>query len=179
MITRLRALFANKAGGTVLVDLNAAARDVLAILQSQLRRNQAVTRAELCDDLPPVAGDRVQLEQVILNLLLNAQEAMSDVDDRPKEIVIRTERDNDDRVRLTVRDAGAGFGPEGLGPQGPERLFEAFYTTKSGGMGVGLSISRSIIESHHGKLWAAQNDGPGATFSFSIPLGQTGATSGS
>jgi signal transduction histidine kinase len=91
-------------------------------------------------------------------------DAMSGVDDRPRKLVIRTERDEGDRVRLTVQDAGVGFGPEGV-----ERLFEAFYTTKSGGMGIGLSVSRSIIESHHGRLWAAPNDGPGATFSFSIP----------
>jgi signal transduction histidine kinase len=150
-----------------LVDLNVATREVLAILQNQLRRNGVATRVELCKDLPPVAGDRVQLEQVILNLLLNAQEAMNDVDDRPKEILLRTERDQDDRVRLSVKDAGVGFGP-----QGPERLFEAFYTTKSSGMGVGLSVSRTIVESHHGKLWAAQNEGPGATFCFWLPCAQ-------
>jgi len=107
----------------------------------------------------------------MLNLLLNASEAMSGVDDRPRQVVIRTDRDEDDRVRLTVQDAGVGFDPQGV-----ERLFEAFYTTKSGGMGIGLSVSRSIIESHHGRLWAAPNDGPGATFSFSIPRISQGAT---
>jgi len=166
VITRLRALFARKGGTTAQVDLNEAARDVLAMLQSQLRSNRVVARAELCKDLPPVAGDRVQLEQVILNLLLNAQQAMSGVDDRPKELVIRTERDEGDRVRLTVKDAGTGFSQEGM-----DRLFEAFYTTKTGGMGVGLSVCRSIIENHRGKLWATPNEGPGATFSFSVPLG--------
>ena len=109
-------------------------------------------------------GDRVQLQQVILNLLQNASDAMSGVDDRPRRLVIRTERDEDDNVRLTVQDAGVGFPP-----QDAERLFEAFYTTKNNGMGIGLSVSRSIIEKHHGRLWAAPNDGPGATFSFSIP----------
>jgi signal transduction histidine kinase len=89
---------------------------------------------------------------------------MGGVDDRARRLVIRTERDEDDRVRLTVQDAGVGFDP-----QRTNRLFDAFYTTKSGGMGIGLSVSRSIIESHHGRLWAAPNDGPGATFSFSIP----------
>jgi signal transduction histidine kinase len=89
---------------------------------------------------------------------------MSGVDDRPREVVIRTEIDESDRVRLTVQDAGVGFEP-----QSADKLFEPFYTTKSGGMGIGLSVSRSIIESHHGRLWAAPNDGPGATFSFSIP----------
>ena len=86
------------------------------------------------------------------------------MDDRPRQLVIRTERDEGDRVRLTVQDAGVGFEPQSV-----ERLFDAFYTTKSDGMGIGLSVSRSIIESHHGRLWAAPNDGPGATFSFSIP----------
>jgi signal transduction histidine kinase len=85
--------------------------------------------------------------------------------------VIRTERDEEDRVRLSVRDTGVGFEPQGL-----DRLFDAFYTTKSGGMGIGLSVSRSIIESHHGRLWAAPNDGPGATFSFSIPCTSVGLT---
>jgi PAS domain S-box-containing protein len=166
VITRLRALFAKQGGATASVDLNEAARDVLAMVGNQLRRNRVIARAELCDDLPPVEGDRVQLEQVILNLLLNAQEAMSHVDDRPKQLVIRTEREEGDRVRLTVKDVGAGFGAEG-----PDRLFEAFYTTKSGGMGVGLSVSRSIIDRHHGRLWAAPNEGHGATFGFSLPRG--------
>ena len=121
-------------------------------------------RTELADDLPPVTGDRVQLQQVVLNLLLNAAEAMSGVDDRSRLVVIRTERDGDERVRLSVRDVGVG-----VEPQSAERLFEAFYTTKSGGMGIGLSVSRSIIESQHGRLWATSNDGPGATFAFSVP----------
>jgi signal transduction histidine kinase len=89
---------------------------------------------------------------------------MSSIDDRPRHLVIRTEREEDDRVRLSVRDAGVGFKP-----QDEDRLFDAFYTTKSGGMGIGLSVSRSIIESHHGRLWTTPNDGPGVTFSFSIP----------
>jgi len=96
---------------------------------------------------------------------------MSSVNDRPRQLVIRTERDEGDRVRLTVQDAGVG-----LDPQGADKLFEAFYSTKSGGMGIGLSVSRSIIESHHGRLWAAPNDGPGATFSFSIPRRLEGVT---
>jgi len=166
VITRLRALFARKGGTIAPVDLNDAVRDVLAMLRNQLRSNHVIARAELCEDLPTLAGDRVQLEQVILNLLLNAQQAMIGIDDRPRELVIRTERHDSDHVRLTVRDAGTGLSEEGL-----DRLFEAFYTTKTGGMGVGLSISRSIIENHRGKLWAAPNEGPGATFSFSIPLG--------
>jgi signal transduction histidine kinase len=122
-------------------------------------------RTELAAELPPVQGDRVQLQQVILNLLLNAADAMSGIDARPRQMLIRTERD-EDCVQLSVRDTGVGFGP-----QGSDRLFDAFYTTKSNGMGIGLSVSRSIVESHKGRLWATSNDGPGATFSFSIPTG--------
>jgi signal transduction histidine kinase len=113
----------------------------------------------------------VQLQQVILNLLLNAADAMSEVEDRPRQVLIRTERDEGDRVRLSVQDVGVG-----LDPQSMNKLFEAFYTTKSNGMGIGLSVSRSIIERHHGRLWAAANDGPGATFSFSIPHTVEGVT---
>ncbi len=164
VITRLRALFSKKDATTESVDLNEATREVIALSLSELQRSRVILRPELADDLPPVTGDRVQLQQVILNLLLNASDAMSGVDDRPRQLVIRTERDEGDRVRLTVQDAGVGFEPQGV-----DKLFEAFYTTKSGGMGIGLSVSRSIIESHHGRLWAAPNDGPGATFSFSIP----------
>src|SRR5207253_10134711 len=116
--------------------------------------------------LPPAFGDRVQLQQVILNLLRNASDAMVGVDDRPRQLLIRTRRDGDDRVRLCVQDTGTGVNPQDF-----ERLFEAFYTTKSGGMGIGLSVSRSIIERHHGRLWVEPNDGPGATFVFSIPCG--------
>jgi PAS domain S-box-containing protein len=164
VITRLRALFAKKDTTTESVDLNEATREVIALSLSELQRNRVILRPELADDLPPVTGDRVQLQQVILNLLRNASDAMRTISDRPRRLVIRTERDEADRVRLTVQDAGVGFESQDV-----DRLFEAFYSTKNGGMGIGLSVSRSIIESHHGRLWAAPNDGPGATFSFSIP----------
>ena len=164
VITRLRALFTKKDATTESVDLNEATREVLALSLRELQRSQVILQPELADDLPPVAGDRVQLQQVILNLLLNASDAMSDVDDRPRQLAIRTARDEGDCVRLSVQDSGVG-----LEPQSMDKLFEAFYTTKTGGMGIGLSVSRSIIESHNGRLWATPNDGPGATFSFSIP----------
>jgi PAS domain S-box-containing protein len=163
VITRLRALFSKKDTTTQLVNLNEAALEVIALSLADLQKNGVLLRPELADDLPLVMGDRVQLQQVILNLVLNASDAMSDVDDRPRRLVIRTERE-DDRARLTVQDVGVGIEPYGV-----EKLFEPFYTTKGGGMGIGLSVSRSIIESHHGRLWATLNDGPGAAFSFSIP----------
>jgi signal transduction histidine kinase len=171
VITRLRALFSKNNATTESVDLNEATREVITLSSSELQRSRVILRPELADDLPPVTGDRVQLQQVILNLVLNASDAMSGVYDRPRRLEIRTERDEGDRVRLTVQDVGVG-----LEPQGADKLFEAFYTTKSGGMGIGLFVSRSIIESHHGRLWAAPNDGPGATFSFSLPCRPEGVT---
>src|SRR6266404_958777 len=171
VITRLRALFSKKEATIESVDLNEATREVIALSLSELQRNRVILRTELASDLPVVKGDRVQLQQVVLNLLRNASDAMSAVNDRPRHMVITTEREEGDRVRLTVQDAGVG-----LDPQAMDRLFEAFYTTKNDGMGMGLSISRSIIERHHGRLWAAPNDGPGATFSFSIPCGPASAT---
>ncbi len=165
VITRLRALFSKKEPTTESVNLNDAVLDVIALTIVELQKNRVMLRPELAEDLPLVTGDRVQLQQVILNLLRNGSDAMSTVEDRPRQLVIRTERDEADRVRLTVQDAGVGFDP-----QAADRLFEAFYTTKGDGMGIGLSVSRSIIESHHGRLWATlNNDGPGAAFSFSIP----------
>jgi signal transduction histidine kinase len=166
VVKRLRALFSKNGATSESLDLNEATREVIALSLSELERNKVIVRTELTGDLPPVQGDRVQLQQVILNLFLNASDAMSGIDDRPRQLVIRTELDQEDRVRLSVRDTGVGFDPHGV-----DRLFDAFYTTKSGGMGIGLSVSRSIIESHKGRLWATPNEGPGATFSFSIPSG--------
>ncbi len=164
VITRLRALFAKKDPNAEMVDLNEATREVISLSLSDFQRKRVILRTELAENLPPVIGDRVQLQQVILNLFLNASDAMSNVDDRPRQLLIRTEQEEENRVRLSVQDTGVGFELQGV-----DRLFEAFYTTKSRGMGIGLSISRSIIESHRGRLWAVPNDGPGATFSFSVP----------
>jgi PAS domain S-box-containing protein len=164
VITRLRALFSKRTAAIEPVDLNEAAREVIDLLASDLQRSRVVLRTAFADGLPLAGGDRVQLQQVIMNLLRNAADAMSDVNDRPRRLLMKTEADEDNYVRLTVQDAGVGLTPEAA-----ERVFEAFYTTKTDGMGIGLSVSRSIIEGHNGRLWAASNDGPGATFSFSIP----------
>jgi PAS domain S-box-containing protein len=171
VITRLRALFTKREFTPEPLDLNDATREVIALALSDLQRNRVVLRSELAEDLPPVMGDRVQLQQVTLNLLRNASDAMVDVQDRPRQLLIRTRQEADDRVCLSVRDAGCGVNPQDF-----ERLFEPFYTTKSGGMGIGLSVSRSIIEKHQGRLWAEPNNGPGATFSFSIPCAPSSAT---
>jgi len=164
VITRLRALFSKGDQVAERVDLNEAVREVIALSHSELQQARVILRAELPDNLPLIVGDRVQLQQVILNLLLNAADSMSDVEDRPRQLVVRTALDDGEQVRLSVQDTGAG-----LLVESPEKLFDAFYTTKNDGMGIGLSVSRSIIESHEGRLWAVPNDGPGATFSFSIP----------
>jgi PAS domain S-box-containing protein len=165
VITRLRALFSKEELTLELLDLNEVTREVIALSLSDLQRNRVALQSELAEDLPTITGDRIQLQQVILNLLRNASDAMVGVDDRPRQLLIRTEREDENRARMRVRDTGVGVDPESR-----NKLFDALYTTKADGMGIGLSVSRSIIESHHGRLWAEPNDGrPGATFSFSIP----------
>src|SRR5262249_50096495 len=144
--------------------LSEATREVIALCSSDLQRKAILLRSDLASDLPNVVGDRVQLQQVILNLITNAADAMTPIADRARELLVRTELDDTNLVRVTVRDNGVGFDPGNA-----EKLFTSFYTTKAHGMGIGLSVSRSIIESHHGRIWAAANDGPGATFSFAIP----------
>ena len=111
-----------------------------------------------------ITGDRIQLQQVILNLIRNASDAMSAVRDRPRQLLIHTAGEPNGGVRVTVKDTGVG-----LEAQNMNKLFDAFYTTKPDGMGIGLAVSRSIIEKHQGRLWAEPNDGPGATFAFSVP----------
>jgi PAS domain S-box-containing protein len=165
VIQRLRTLFARKQASIESVDLNDAAREVLALSAHELQRARVTVRSGFAENAPPVRGDRVQLQQVILNLILNAADAMKEVEDRSRELLIATTREDDDRVRLSVRDSGIGIDPQSF-----EAIFDAFYTTKTDGMGIGLSISRSIIENHEGRLWATANEGPGATFSFTIPV---------
>jgi C4-dicarboxylate-specific signal transduction histidine kinase len=166
VMTRLRALFSKKEFSLESLDVNDATREVIALSLSDLQRHRVVLQSDLADDLPIITGDRIQLQQVILNLLRNASDAMVDVHERPRLLLIKTEREDGNRVRLSVRDAGVGLSPQSL-----DSLFDAFYTTKSGGMGIGLFVSRSIVERHQGRLWAEPNDGPGATFSFSLPFG--------
>jgi signal transduction histidine kinase len=163
VISRLRTLFSKKQINVEPLDLNEAAREVIALLSGELQKNNVILKNEFSDPLPAVHGDRVQLQQVIMNLLRNASDAMRSIEDRPRQMVLRTEME-DGHVRFSVRDSGVGFTPEVA-----SQMFESFYSTKSDGMGVGLSISRSIIEANRGRLWATANDGPGATFAFSIP----------
>ena len=163
VISRLRTLFKKAHAAKERLNLNEAIEEVVILTQSELRRNKVVLRLELAADLPSVMGDRVQLQQVVVNLIVNAIQAMSAVEDRERELVIRTHRDNADEVRVAVQDSGIGFDL-----QIAERMFDAFYTNKPGGLGLGLSISRSIVESHRGRLWATSNDGTGSTFQFTL-----------
>ncbi len=165
VVAMVRALFSKKDFTLDAIDLNEATREVIALSSADLQRQRIVLQSELQADVPTISGDRVQLQQVVLNLLRNAADAMADVGDRPRQLLVRSERDDGDSVRLSVRDSGVGVDPESL-----DKLFSAFFTTKTGGMGIGLFVSRSIIERHQGRLWAEPNlDGPGTTFSFSIP----------
>jgi PAS domain S-box-containing protein len=166
VIKRLRALYGKKDPSLELMDLNEATREVISLSMSDLQRHRVILQQELSDDLPFITADRVQLQQVIMNLVRNASDAMSNVDDRQRDLLVRTENDKGNGVRLSVKDSGVGFESHAA-----DKLFDAFYTTKREGMGIGLSISRSIIEAHGGHLWATTNDGAGATFSFSIPYG--------
>jgi len=129
-----------------------------------LQLKRAILQTDFAGHLPLVSADRVQLQQVILNLLLNAADAMVEIEDRPRTLLVKTSLHDDGGVELAVRDSGVGVDPDAV-----EKLFKPFYTTKPSGMGVGLSICRSIIENHDGRLWGEANDGPGATFSFRIP----------
>ena len=169
VINRLRALYSKKDFSIEDVDLNEAAREVIALLLGELQRNGVMLHPAFADNLPTVRGDRVQLQQVILNLILNATEAMTTVAEHARRLVVSTGLGDPGTVFLQVTDNGVGFEA-----QEAERLFNAFYTTKRSGMGIGLSISRSIIERHDGQLRALLNDGPGATVRFSLPLAATG-----
>jgi PAS domain S-box-containing protein len=164
VIKRLRALFARQDTATEVVDINEATREVIALSMSELQRHRISLRAEFSATLPLVVGDRIQLQQVILNLLMNGAAALSAIDDRPRQLQVRTERSTDGGLLLSVQDNGVG-----IGDVDAERLFEAFYTTKSQGLGIGLSVSRTIVENHRGRLRANANDGPGATFTLSLP----------
>jgi len=165
VIHRIRAIVKKAPPRMARVDVNEAVRDVITLTRSELLRNGVSLQIQLATGLPLIEGDRIQLQQVILNLILNAVEAMSGIDEGARETRISTRREASKGVLVTVRD----FGP-GLDPQSADRLFEAFYTTKPDGLGMGLAICRSIIEAHGGRLWATANEPRGAVFQFTLPL---------
>jgi C4-dicarboxylate-specific signal transduction histidine kinase len=147
------------------LDINDVVREVIALLDGELRRNGVSLRTEMPANLRPVVVDRVLLQQVILNLIMNAMEAIRAVSDRARVLRIRTEEQSSGSIVVLVQDSGVGLDPKQL-----NRMFEPFYTTKVQGIGMGLTISRSIIEAHGGRLWAVANDGPGSTFCFTVPI---------
>jgi signal transduction histidine kinase len=163
VIARIRALTRRTVVTRERLDPNEIVREVLALVGAEAKKESVNIRTQFADDLSPVSGDRVQLQQVMLNLVMNAMEAMSSVEERPRELLITTRNIDADQVQVTVEDSGMGIDPEKI-----DKIFESFYTTKSGGMGMGLSISRSIIQAHGGRLWAAAKEGPGAIFYLTL-----------
>ena len=161
VVSRMRGLFKKSLPTKERVHINETIEEVVILTRGEARRNRVALRMELAANLPSAMADRVQIQQVVMNLILNGIEAMSAVEDRERDLVIKTQRGEEDQVLVAVQDSGVG-----IDPLNAERIFDAFHTTKPGGMGMGLSISRSIVESHGGRLWATANDGPGTTFQF-------------
>jgi signal transduction histidine kinase len=164
VIKRIRLLLKKTEPAKSTLELNAAIREVIAIINEELKKNQISLITELAPDLPLVIADRIQLQQVMLNLILNSNEAMSSPGWQTRELLLRSEQTGPGWVTVTVQDTGIG-----LGSNNHERVFEAFFTGKEGGLGLGLSISRKIIEDHGGKLWAMPAEGQGASFQFRLP----------
>jgi C4-dicarboxylate-specific signal transduction histidine kinase len=161
VIARIRALTKRTSAPREKLDLNETIREVLALVGDLARKNSVVIQTHFADDISPVSGDRVQLQQVVLNLVMNAIEAMGGVRDR--QLAITTRSIDPDQVQVTVQDSGTGLDPDKI-----NRIFEPFYTTKPNGMGMGLSICRSIVQNHDGRLWTKVNEGPGTSFHFSL-----------
>jgi C4-dicarboxylate-specific signal transduction histidine kinase len=166
IIRHIRAMFTKTTPEKKKVQVNDLIREVGVLIEGAASKNQIELHTELATDLPAVLGDRVQLQQVIVNLILNGIEAMSSVADGPRRLVIHSQMQNSDEVLVAVRDSGVG-----ISPKDEKRIFEAFFTTKSQGMGIGLSVSHSIIEAHGGQLWASNNSDHGATVQFTLPAG--------
>jgi signal transduction histidine kinase len=167
VIDRIRSLVKKHAPRMEKLDINGAILELVGLIRSEMVQNGVTARMELAESLPHIQGDRVQLQQVILNLMINSIQAMSDLAERERELHVTTELIASEGVRVGVRDSGPGFSAENL-----QRLFAPFYTTKPNGMGMGLSICRSIIEDHGGRLWASRIDPQGALFQFTIPVTQ-------
>jgi signal transduction histidine kinase len=171
VIRRIRALIKKVPVQKAPLDIDATILETVALTRSEMRRHRISLQTEFANDLPRIWGDRVQLQQVILNLIMNAIEAMSEVSEGSRELLIRTSKAASDGVLVAVRDSGPGLAPASL-----ERVFEAFYTTKPGGLGMGLSICCSIVESHGGRLWATANTPSGTIFQFTLPAHPNGAS---
>src|SRR5712675_2478610 len=164
VIRRIRALVGNAPPLRDRLNINDAITEVIALIRGEIQRNRISLRTKLSTDVPLVLGDRIQLQQVILNLILNATEAMSDVSPQPRELSVSSAKDGSNGALVSVRDSGTGLDGTVL-----DRLFEAFYTTKAHGMGIGLAVSRTIVQAHGGRLWATPNVPQGAIFQFTLP----------
>jgi PAS domain S-box-containing protein len=169
IIGRIRALARKAPARKDWLDINETVREVLGLAKSEVQGKRVVLRTGFAEALPPVWGDRIQVQQVLLNLVVNAIEAMSAMEEGPRELGVSTDKGDGAEAVIAVRDTGPGLDPQGL-----DRLFDAFYTTKPGGLGMGLAISRSIVESHGGRLWATANAPRGAVFQFTLPIGSDG-----
>jgi C4-dicarboxylate-specific signal transduction histidine kinase len=165
VIGRIRALIKKEPPRKDALEVNEAIVEVIALTRGEVMKNNVAVQTQLAEGLPRIPGDRVQLQQVLLNLILNAVEAMSGVSEGSRGLLIDTGKDASGRVLVAVQDSGPGLNPESF-----ERLFDSFYTTKPGGMGMGLSICRSIVEAHGGRIWATPNAGPGITVQFTLPI---------
>jgi PAS domain S-box-containing protein len=165
VVGRIRALLKKMPPQKEKMDINEAILEVIALSRGEISKNRILVRTQLAAGLLPIDGDRVQLQQVILNLIINAVEALSSLEGSPRELAISSVQDQSNGVHVAIRDSGPGMTEATL-----EHIFNAFYTTKPGGLGMGLSISRSIIEAHGGRLWAAANDPGGASFEFTLPF---------
>jgi signal transduction histidine kinase len=166
VIRRIRALVQHTPPQPAWLDVNALILEVLALVRSDVQRHGVALQTQLATDLPPVRGDRIQVQQVVLNLLVNALDALRGVPEGVRALQVSAGTAASQGVLVAVRDTGSGLAAASLA-----RLFDAFYTTKAEGMGLGLAISRRLIEAHGGQLWATPNAGPGATFQFTLPTG--------
>jgi C4-dicarboxylate-specific signal transduction histidine kinase len=171
VVRHIRAMFTKAAPERVQVQLNDLIREVAALMHVQASRNEVALHIELAEDLPAAMGDRIQLQQVMVNLVLNGIEATNPVTDRPRHVTIRSDRINAHEALVAVRDSGVG-----IDPRDEKRIFDTFFTTKSEGMGMGLAICHSIIEAHGGRLWASANEDHGATLQFTLPIDRESGT---
>lgn len=173
IIGRIRSLIKKEPARKDALEVNEAIVELIALTRDEVMKNNVSVQTQLSGGLPLIQGDRVQLQQVILNLITNAVEAMSGVSEGSRGLLIGTEKDASGRVLVAVQDSGPGLNPESF-----ERLFDSFYTTKPGGTGMGLSICRSIVEAHGGRIWATPNAGPGITVQFTLPINDQATASG-
>jgi signal transduction histidine kinase len=171
IVRRIRTLTRKDTPRTTRLEFNDVVNDVVSLVRREVLNHRVSLRLKLASGLPPLLGDRVQLQQVLINLVINGIQAMADIGDDPRELLIESHRDKDGHVVVAVQDSGPGIDPENV-----NRLFDPFFTTKADGMGMGLSICRSIIEAHGGQVWASNNAGHGAVFQLSLPSIDEGAS---